>query len=45
MSVRLTPLREIQRLIDSGGFVQALHVAPLLMLLLRRHQLNAIGGR
>jgi 8-oxo-dGTP pyrophosphatase MutT (NUDIX family) len=45
MTVRLTPLRDIQRLIDDGGFVQALHVAPLLMLLLRRHQLNAIGGR
>lgn len=36
MTVRLTPLPEVARLIESGGFVQALHVAPLLMLLLRR---------
>ena len=36
MTVRLTPLAEVGRLIDSGGFVQALHVAPLLMVLLRR---------
>jgi 8-oxo-dGTP pyrophosphatase MutT (NUDIX family) len=36
MTVRLAPLAEVARLIESGGFVQALHVAPLLMLLLRR---------
>ncbi len=41
MTVRLTPLGEVARLIDSGGFVQALHVAPLLMVLLRRKD----GGR
>jgi 8-oxo-dGTP pyrophosphatase MutT (NUDIX family) len=34
--VHLTPLAEIETLIESGGFVQALHVAPLLKLLLRR---------
>jgi 8-oxo-dGTP pyrophosphatase MutT (NUDIX family) len=34
--VHLTPLSEVQRLIETGGFVQALHVAPLLLLLLRR---------
>jgi 8-oxo-dGTP pyrophosphatase MutT (NUDIX family) len=34
--VHVTPLPEVKRLIDSGGFVQALHVAPLLMLMLRR---------
>jgi 8-oxo-dGTP pyrophosphatase MutT (NUDIX family) len=38
MTVRLTPLADIARLIDSGGFVQALHVAPLLMVLLRRKE-------
>lgn len=36
MTVRLTPLGEVGRLIETGGFVQALHVAPLLMVLLRR---------
>jgi 8-oxo-dGDP phosphatase len=34
--VHLTPLDEIQGLIEGGGFVQALHAAPLLQLLLRR---------
>ena len=34
--VHLTPLSQVSRLIETGGFVQALHVAPLLMLLLRR---------
>jgi 8-oxo-dGTP pyrophosphatase MutT (NUDIX family) len=39
--IHLTPLADVQRLIDTGGFVQALHVAPLLMVLLQR----ARGGR
>ncbi len=39
--VHLTPLEQVSRLIETGGFVQALHVAPLLMVLLRR----ARGGR
>jgi 8-oxo-dGTP pyrophosphatase MutT (NUDIX family) len=34
--VHLVPLAEIQVLIDRGGFLQALHTAPLLRLLLRR---------
>jgi len=34
--LHLTPLADIQGLIDRGGFMQALHVAPLLMLLLKR---------
>jgi 8-oxo-dGTP pyrophosphatase MutT (NUDIX family) len=38
ITVRLTPLADLQRLIDTGGFIQALHVAPLLMVLLRRAQ-------
>jgi 8-oxo-dGTP pyrophosphatase MutT (NUDIX family) len=38
LRVHLVPLREIEALIDGGGFVQALHVAPLLKLLLRRRQ-------
>lgn len=38
MTVRLTPLAEVPRLIESGGFVQSLHVAPLLMVLLRRKE-------
>ena len=32
----LTPLAQVSRLIETGGFVQALHVAPLLMVLLQR---------
>jgi len=34
--VHPTPLADIQGLIERGGFLQALHVAPLLMLLLKR---------
>ena len=34
--VHLTPLEKIEGLIEGGGFVQALHTAPLLQLLLRR---------
>jgi len=38
--VHLVPLGDIERLIDDGGFLQALHTAPLMRLLLRR-----CGGR
>ena len=34
--VHLTPLEKVQAMIEGGGFVQALHAAPLLQLLLRR---------
>jgi len=34
--VHLVPLGEIEALIDDGGFLQSLHAAPLLKLLLRR---------
>jgi 8-oxo-dGTP pyrophosphatase MutT (NUDIX family) len=34
--VHLVPLDEVEALIEGGGFLQALHVAPLLQLLLRR---------
>ena len=34
--VHLVPVDEIETLIDEGGFVQALHAAPLMKLLLRR---------
>ena len=36
ITVHLTPLAEVEGLIENGGFVQALHSAPLLKLLLRR---------
>jgi 8-oxo-dGDP phosphatase len=36
ITVHLTPLAKIEALIEGGGFVQALHTAPLLQLLLRR---------
>jgi 8-oxo-dGTP pyrophosphatase MutT (NUDIX family) len=42
LRVHLVPLSDIEGLIDSGGFVQALHIAPLLRLLLRR--CRAAGG-
>jgi 8-oxo-dGTP pyrophosphatase MutT (NUDIX family) len=38
--VHLVPLREIEALIDGGGFLQALHVAPLLKLLLQRQKVT-----
>ena len=34
MRVHLTPLAEVEAMIDDGGFVQALHTAPLMKLLL-----------
>src|SRR6185312_732637 len=36
ITVHLTPLDQIEPLIDNGGFLQALHAAPLLKVLLRR---------
>ena len=36
--VHLVPIAEIEALIDGGGFLQALHVAPLLRFLLRRRR-------
>jgi 8-oxo-dGTP pyrophosphatase MutT (NUDIX family) len=36
LRVHLVPLAEIEALIDGGDFIQALHIAPLLRLLLRR---------
>lgn len=36
ITVHLTPLAEVEALLENGGFVQALHAAPLLKLLLRR---------
>jgi 8-oxo-dGTP pyrophosphatase MutT (NUDIX family) len=36
ITVHLTPVAEVEALIENGGFVQALHAAPLLKLLLRR---------
>jgi ADP-ribose pyrophosphatase len=37
LRVHLVPLAAIRDLIDSGDMIQALHVAPLLLYLLRRH--------
>ncbi len=36
--VHLVPIAEIEALIDGGGFLQALHVAPLLRFLLQRRR-------
>jgi 8-oxo-dGTP pyrophosphatase MutT (NUDIX family) len=36
ITVHLTPLAEVEALLENGGFLQALHAAPLLQLLLRR---------
>jgi 8-oxo-dGTP pyrophosphatase MutT (NUDIX family) len=36
--VHLVPVAEIEALIDGGGFLQALHVAPLLRFLLQRRR-------
>ena len=40
ITVHLVPLADIEALIDRGGFLQALHTAPLMRLLLRRR----VGG-
>lgn len=36
--VHLVPITEIEPLIDGGGFLQALHIAPLLRFLLQRRR-------
>ena len=36
--VHLIPLADVEPLIESGGFLQALHVAPLMKLLLQRRR-------
>jgi len=36
--VHLVPIADVEPLIEAGGFVQALHVAPLMKLLLRRRR-------
>jgi len=41
LRIHLIPVAELADLIDGGGFIQALHVAPLLRYLMRR----ASGGR
>jgi 8-oxo-dGTP pyrophosphatase MutT (NUDIX family) len=38
LRVHLVPLADIEELIETGAFVQALHTAPLLKLLLRRRR-------
>jgi 8-oxo-dGTP pyrophosphatase MutT (NUDIX family) len=45
ITVHLTPLGEIEALIEKGGFLQALHAAPLLKLLLRRAHENSGKAR
>lgn len=40
LRVHLIPVAELQALIDGGGFIQALHIAPLLRYLMRRLQAN-----
>ncbi|MEP6653932.1 MAG: NUDIX hydrolase [Myxococcales bacterium] len=36
LRVHLIPVRELEALIEKGGFIQALHIAPLLRYLMRR---------
>jgi 8-oxo-dGTP pyrophosphatase MutT (NUDIX family) len=36
--VHLVPIADVERLIETGDFLQSLHVAPLLQLLLRRRR-------
>ncbi|MBC8132094.1 MAG: NUDIX hydrolase [Deltaproteobacteria bacterium] len=38
LRIHLVPVRDVAPLIDGGGFIQALHVAPLLRYLMRRHE-------
>jgi len=38
LRVHLVPIAEIESLIEDGGFVQALHAAPLLKLMLQRRR-------
>jgi 8-oxo-dGTP pyrophosphatase MutT (NUDIX family) len=39
--VHLVPIGEIESLVDSGGFLQSLHAAPLLKFLLQRRRAGA----
>jgi len=41
----LVPLADVERLIDEGGFLQALHAAPLMKLLLQRKRAGAPAGK
>jgi 8-oxo-dGDP phosphatase len=41
LRIHLVPVRDLEGLIDTGGFIQALHIAPLLRYLMRR---RARGG-
>jgi hypothetical protein len=43
--VHLVTIDELERLMDDGGFVQALHAAPLLKFLLGRQRRRAEGSR
>jgi 8-oxo-dGTP pyrophosphatase MutT (NUDIX family) len=45
LRIHLVPLGEVERLVDEGGFVQALHTAPLLKYLLARQRTAAGGGQ
>jgi 8-oxo-dGTP pyrophosphatase MutT (NUDIX family) len=38
LRIHLVPLADVEKLIEGGGFLQALHVAPLMKLLLRRRR-------
>lgn len=38
--VHLVPVAEVERLIEAGGFLQALHAAPLMKLLLSRRRVG-----
>ena len=43
--VHLVPIAELERLVESGGFLQALHVAPLLKFLLQRRRAGSAGAK
>ena len=43
--MHLVPIAEIEALIDGGGFVQALHAAPLLKFLLQRRRAGGVSRR
>ena len=37
LRIHLIPVKDLPALIEGGGFIQALHVAPLLRYLMRRY--------
>jgi 8-oxo-dGTP pyrophosphatase MutT (NUDIX family) len=43
LRVHLVPVDDLMRLVDGDGFIQALHVAPVLRYLLRRTQPRSLG--